>query len=223
MCEIYIIGDIHGRFEYLNSFINSLQKDSIFIVCGDFGYFPNIDSVSKISTIDIKNHKLYFCPGNHEDWESLDKISTSPTITEIENNIFYCPFGSILSLDRYNILFCGGAESPDWKQRTPGYDWFPQEGISYRDMSNLPCTAEIDVNVIISHACPQFCLSYLNISSWHDCFASLRYLEDVYEIYKPLRWYFGHFHLPASFIHNETHFYSLNKLPNNNSISKLGF
>lgn len=221
--DILVLGDIHGRFEELNKMLDTLTEDCVILVCGDFGYFPYINSIPKLSTLRVKSHKIYFCPGNHEDWDSLDKITTSPKITEIENNVFYCPFGSTLQIEQYNILFCGGAESVDWKVRTPGYDWFPQEGISYRDMSNLPCPEEFNVNVVISHTCPYFCLPYLYLPFLHDQSISDKCLEDVFQIYQPVRWYFGHFHRPVLFEYQQTVFHSLNEIPNFGYATKLEF
>ena len=39
--NIYILGDIHGRFTLLNKFIEKFKPEFIFQV-GDFGWFPNL-------------------------------------------------------------------------------------------------------------------------------------------------------------------------------------
>jgi len=196
---LYIIGDTHGDWSCLNSTVNKLvqnKDDNIdIIITGDFGYWPKFDdyNIDKIKTFDDRV-KYYFCPGNHEDWWSLLNIDTTENkIVEIHKNIFYCSFGAVKVFNGYNFLFCGGADSVDKNQRTLGFDWFPQEVISTKDMYQLPEKAKIDV--IISHTCPTFCLNYLKlpwISNMKDC--SCDFLQCVHQIYNPKLWFFGHFH-----------------------------
>jgi len=62
--------------------------------------------------------------------------------------------GSVLKLpDKRNILFIGGALSIDKKQRTIGYDWFPQETISQKNIFELP---DEKIDIVISHTAPKY-------------------------------------------------------------------
>lgn len=220
---LVICGDIHNNFPLFNTVLSSLpNEDNTVIVCGDLGYFPNISYAHSLSKIDTSHCKIYFCPGNHEDWESLDKLSPDYKITEVSPNIFYCPFGSVLSLPNHgNFLFCGGAESPDKHRRTPGYDWFYQEGISNKDMAHLPCPTEIKIDTVISHTAPVFAIPFLNLPHLYDSHSSSEALNIVYDIYKPKRWYFGHFHKPATFKFEDTMFYALGKIQQDGFIVKF--
>ena len=215
---LVILGDVHNRFTDLNLIFSKLpDEDNIAICCGDLGFFPNIHVTQGVDTIDTSRCKLYFCPGNHEDWDSLDQLAPDYKITEIYSNVFYCPFGSILSLPEYgNFLFCGGAESVDRHRRTPGYDWFAQEGISNKDIAHLPDPTKIPIDTVISHTAPVACILYLNLPRVYNSQSSSEALNLVYDIYKPKTWYFGHFHRPKTFKVEDTLFHSLGHIQQEN-------
>lgn len=137
------------------------------------------------------NSKIYWAPGNHENWDELDKYGND--IFEIQDNVFYMPFGSTITLpDGRVVLFCGKAASVDWKTRTLGETWWKQETIQTSDMDNLP---DIHVDIVISHTVPK---------QWHDIMLeydsnkfndpSIKALEMVFNKYKPSLWYSGHWH-----------------------------
>lgn len=141
MKKIIVCGDIHADWNSLNRLVDEQHPDIILQV-GDFGYWPNFHF--PMDKLDMQSTTLYFCPGNHEDWNALDALED----LEIHPNIFYMPKGSLLTLDSgHNILFMGGAYSIDKAYRIPMYSWFPQEEVSHEDLENLP---EVDIDIIIS-------------------------------------------------------------------------
>ena len=189
MSKIIICGDIHARWDKLNSLINKKQPDIILQV-GDFGYYPEYKNYHPHH---IKNGdtKIYWCDGNHENHDKLNIIKRN----EIRPNVFYMKRGSVLTLPNGEIvLFMGGAESIDKHLRTIGVDWFPQEVISQKDLENLPST-DTKIDIVISHTCPlEFDLGdrFKDTQKYKDC--SRVALSRVLEIYKPAKWYFGHYH-----------------------------
>ena len=81
--KIIVAGDFHGNFGPVNEMI-SKKNPSIILQCGDFGWWPrangkDIGSIRRKiwNQYSLKNKetKIYWCPGNHEDWEELNKIS----------------------------------------------------------------------------------------------------------------------------------------------------
>jgi len=203
--KILVVGDLHGEWELLNRLINKKQPD-IILQCGDFGYWPKQSGTTLLSPTrigfsgqplpkkkwfldGIKNHncKIYWCDGNHEDHWELKKV----TNTEILPNVFYMPRGSVLTLpDGRNVLFMGGAESTDRHVRTIGFDWFPEETITQTDLHDLP---DKKVDIVISHTCPEEFLYGLTLSAkFYD--PSIKALSYILERYKPMQWFFGHFH-----------------------------
>jgi hypothetical protein len=246
---IIVAGDLHGHWRSTNQLI-SRKRPSIFLQCGDFGWWPKWHKTTFISSQSYRTDPMtgikhprpwnqyglrpgdasvYFCPGNHEDWEDLETRATSKEHTSIKvhKNTFYMPRCSTLTLpDGRIVLFIGGALSTDKAYLKPGLDWFPEETIKERDMDNLP---EDRVDIVISHTCPiEFKRSVLEIvlrkkneewklndpfwlEKWKD--PSCYMLSHVLEKYEPSLWFFGHFHISANDVYRKTRWFALNKEP----------
>lgn len=199
----YILGDTHGEWSKLNQFINKKHPRNIF-QCGDFGWWPGHKEFD-ITLIKNGETKIYWVDGNHENHEDLeyirnenpDAIKNNNPI-EVADNIFYCPRGTVLTLeDGRKMLFFGGAESVDKQWRTPGFDWFPGEDIKPQDLNALDSITNIDI--VISHTCPSSFVggvwSKSPVGMWDKVEDSAsRYLEWILEKYYPKQWVFGHFH-----------------------------
>jgi len=188
--KILITGDIHGQFGRLNDLINK-KKPDLTICCGDFGYWPKIlrDPHDSISYVKTHGKKLLWCDGNHEDhWAIRDREKD-----EIVPNIIYMPRGSTYELDDgRTIMFMGGAESIDKNYRVLGRDWFPEETISQTDLMNLP---EVDVDIFITHTCPgELVKTMMKIYPGKTFEPSNQALSQLWDIYKPKLWFFGHWH-----------------------------
>lgn len=189
--SLYILGDVHGDFGRLNTFINKKFPQRV-ICAGDFGFWPGHKEF-ELSKIKNRFTEVLWIDGNHENIEKIQEIiGNSRELTPIQN-ITYCPRGSTLTLpDGRKILFMGGASSIDKHWRTPGYDWFWQEDISYKDMEALP---DEEIDIVISHTCPS---SFLNTMLSKDARKfndpAYEYLEFILDKYKPKLWFFGHWH-----------------------------
>jgi Icc-related predicted phosphoesterase len=203
--EIIATGDIHGKFRYLNALINKYKDRLDLVLCGgDFGYWPNFDSDHE----NIKTHGIpvLWCDGNHENhWALRDRKSD-----EIAENVFYMPRGSTYKLeDGRTILFMGGADSIDKDQRTIGRDWFPEEVITQKDMMNLP---DVKVDIIVSHTCPtELYPTMLKHYDGRSMEPSNYALSEIWKIYKPDLWFFGHWHYYKEGNLGDTKWYALGK------------
>ena len=201
--KIAIVGDVHMHFKGLAYIVRTHSPDVI-LQCGDFGYWPK-DNNYNIDYCKNGQTKIYFCDGNHEDHESLRSLTNN----EIHPNIFYQPRGSILKLGDYNILFMGGAHSVDKAQRTPGYDWFPEENISERDLYNIP---DDRIDVFISHTSPvEFDFEKYSITEKKND-GNRKYLSCILDTYKPKLWYFGHWHTNDWGKYNDCIWYAMNQI-----------
>lgn len=230
MSGIIVAGDLHSEWKTLNAMIAAEQPE-IILQTGDFGYWPRLrvrsmkkssyqslhgfsSPLSQIrpfsaSRIANRDTKIYFCPGNHEDWDSLDKLKNN----EIAPNIFYMKKGSMLMLpDGRQVLFMGGAESVDKYLRKPKFDWFKQELITDSDMENLP-SSDTRIDIVISHTAPlEFVLQEKSISSPQNTTDPSRvYLSRILAAYHPREWYFGHWHLYRNGIYQQCRWTCLNQ------------
>lgn len=208
MENVIVVGDLHGNWAALNTLINKKRPDVILQV-GDFGWWPHYHKSTKLDGsgkpwnqygVKAKDTKIYWCPGNHENWDDLDIISeeNDGNIHEVMDNVFYCEFGSTIKLaDGRVVLFVGGAESIDKDHRIMGNTWWSQETISYNDIDKLP---DIDVDIVISHTIPNsFIMAFPNVfdlSLDRDRIRdSSRYALDLILVkYNPSLWFSGHFH-----------------------------
>ena len=113
--SIIALGDTHYETEHLNRVIDETANPDVILQCGDFGFIWDRFWKSDCEGINLGTTKIFWCPGNHENWNILDTLSprVATTPVEIYSNIYYCPIGSILSINGKNILFVGGAKSID--------------------------------------------------------------------------------------------------------------
>ena len=233
--DVMIIGDLHGNWAPLNSLINKKHPD-IILQCGDFGWWPRMhgrpkrkirDNLGRIIKpwdqygIKCQNSEIFWCAGNHEDWEELELRNAVPSV--IAKNIYYMKRGAIMTLpDGRIVLFMGGALSTDKNSRTPNIDWFYQELIPYSEFFKLQENKIEKIDVVISHTCPSEFNAKLSgkqpYTGWEykfmDC--SQQVLSAILNEYKPSLWYFGHFHVTAEGKHKNTNWYCLN-CPDNGS------
>lgn len=223
MSKVMIIGDIHGKFANLETIVNyGFKQHSIeaCIVCGDYGIWNDITHINLIPEyykLDVKV-PVYFCDGNHDNHYFLDTFERGK-IHKLLENLYFCAYGSVLTINNKNILFCGGADSIDKEQRILGKSYWDTEQISEEDQNFLP---DVHIDIVISHTCPNFIASILKIptcglyiNKYYD--PSTKYLEDVYIKYKPEHWYFGHWHVNWS----NYNFTALNMIPYKNYIEVL--
>ncbi len=240
--SILVLGDLHGTWQKPNHII-AKYKPSIILQCGDFGWWPKFHKTTHISHgtyrkdpmtgirmpapfnqygLRLGDAKCYFCPGNHEEWEDLNKRadSSNPHPVELTKNLFFMPRCSILDLpDGRRVLFMGGALSTDKEYRKYRYDWYPEETITQADIYNLPDT---NIDIVVSHTSPGYFKPDLNegVDDWrlNDPFWIEKFrdpsciaLDTVWEQYRPKLWFFGHYHLNKHGIYRNTLWFALNK------------
>ena len=233
MRDIIITGDIHGRWGPLNKLIQQKRPKVLWQV-GDFGWWPRTHGLPKPRTkrnvfgrwikpfdqygIKPGDTEIYFCPGNHEDWEELLLRKAEPS--ELMPNVYYMRRGAMLELpDGRRVLFMGGGLSIDAHNRTLGIDWFPQELIPYSEYYKLKEAGVDRVDIVISHTCPREFNPEVDVQlkkkpgyqarsyKYMDC--SQEVLSAILNEYKPSLWFFGHFHVYAKGQHNNTKWYCL--------------
>jgi len=218
----YIIGDVHAEFAKLNQFINKKKPRNIY-ACGDFGWWPG-EKGYEIDLLKNGETKIYWCDGNHENHSDLERLRKQypfsmslNTPIEVSPNVFYCPRGTVKYLDDgRKMLFVGGAHSIDKQWRTPGYDWFLDETLNWRDMYQFDNIGKVDI--VISHTCPDSfipsMISKTPVGYWDKSTKdpSTGYLEWILENHKPELFFFGHWHIHFKGYKKGCHYTALNML-----------
>jgi hypothetical protein len=240
--SILVLGDLHGVWRKAN-FLITKHRPAVVLQVGDFGWWPQFHKTTHISTgvyrydelYGVKQEagfnqyglkpgeaKVYFCPGNHENWEDLNLKATSdnPIHVELFKNVFYMPRCSVLKLpDGRNVLFIGGADSIDKEARKYRYDWYSEEIITQKDIYNLP---DVKIDIVVSHTSPGLFKTDLFEGSddWHqkDSYWLTKFkdpscvaLDAVWDKYQPKLWFFGHYHVARYGTYRDTRWFALNK------------
>ena len=188
MDKILIAGDLHNEFSRLNALI-ARKKPNLVICTGDFGYWPDAPWAAPLENIKPQGAKILWCDGNHENhWRLRDREKD-----EIVPDVIYMPRGSTYDLpDGRTIMFMGGADSIDKHNRKEGVTWFKEETIQTNDLYDLP---QVDVDIFITHTCPEELVNELRIEYPEKGLEpSNTALSELWKIYKPNLWFFGHWH-----------------------------
>ena len=228
--QIIFCGDIHGNWKYINALINKKHPE-IVLVAGDWGWWINFHNKTGFYTDaygDVtskkwnqfgtkpNNTKIYWVPGNHENHDDLAKYTS---ITELEPNIFYCPFGTVLTLPTgEKVLMVGKALSTDQEDRIEGVDWWRNETIDQSDMDKLTDIWDMNIDVVISHTIPRTFMKDVQWEWYKERFndQSTVALDIIFKHFKPRVWYSGHFHHYIERQIQGCHWISLDRCDNQN-------
>lgn len=153
--RILLSGDSHADINHLKAIEAKKAKFDcdIGFVLGDFGFWPRdkggLKFLNACSKLDFP---IFFLPGNHEDWEMIDKhvADNLPGFIEVHPNVMLAPSGLVWKWDEITFGAIGGAFSIDRKRRVKFIDWFPQEIISEITVGSF---AE-KVDILLTHDVP---------------------------------------------------------------------
>ena len=176
------IGDVHGEFSRLRFKLAQYIKkygltDTIFIVCGDCGFFgKNTDNKwfyherSKINNILVNSgNELYFFRGNHDNPEFFNTnteyiVGKSTTIKVLKDY-------DTLNSELYGrILIVPGAISIDRYRRTLDISYWSDEGTVKLNDDEITPIGKVDI--VLSHCLPY----YTKITSY--MMSQLEQMED---------------------------------------------
>ncbi len=203
--KVMIVGDIHGRWDKLNTLINK-KKPDIVLSTGDFGWWPKMvvrgnygyEKGWELEGIKPQGSKVYWCDGNHEDHWNIEQFTPDNPIYPVKlyDGVFYMPRGTILELpDGRNVLFIGGGDSVDKDYRTLGIDWFPEEIPNYNEIDHA-LSHDKKIDIVISHTCPEEWTprpTILTVDKDKD--PTRKMLSSILDKYRPELWYHGHWHV----------------------------
>lgn len=129
---LMFVGDVHGNFAVFNRLMSILPHDTpmTIIQVGDFGFYPGtIDRFPKKFP-----WKLYAIDGNHEYFPMIRGYNK---VSEVRENLYFVPRGTVMNLEGYELGFMGGAFSVDKNWRSVNVDWFSDETIIEDDIAKL--------------------------------------------------------------------------------------
>lgn len=159
---VYITGDIHAALDSeRQAFFQSLSKDDILIVLGDFGYSWNEDMLKhRWAPLNIQCITLSVL-GNHENYSLINsralKRVFGANTRELAPNTYYIMNGEICDIEGIKMFVFGGAKSIDQDFRKPWISWWPEEipsqGEFLKGLDNLKKN-NWDIDLFLGHTCP---------------------------------------------------------------------
>ena len=237
--NLICIGDVHGEFSTLRfKLAQYIEKyhltNTIFIVCGDCGFFgKNTDNKwfyherSKINNILVKSgNELYFFRGNHDNPEFFS--SNTKYIVGNATTIKVLKDYDILNSDLYGrILVVPGATSIDRYYRIKDVSWWENEEIKKLSNNKLNKLGKIDL--VLSHSLPyfpklsKFQLDALEENEIHykgthffnqtlsvTLYEEQLYLQNLQLNIKASSWISGHYHVSNVSLNDNSKYISLN-------------
>lgn len=208
---IYITGDTHGGADVKKlvsrQVTDTLKKDDILIICGDFGFIwdPKKEGRKEkpwLEWFEKMPWTTVFADGNHECFPRLysypEKEWNGGKVHVIRDNLLHLERGNIYTIDGQKIYVMGGASSHD-KFHTPAYEgkgWWPEELPNEEEYAlseaNLnACGREVDC--IITHCLPTSLQQKLNKPDYKTDHLT-DYLETIMHNTTYKHWYCGHYH-----------------------------
>ncbi len=158
-----VAGDTHGDSEHCKYLIEQAEKNNIDVIVqlGDFGYWEH----SKDGQLFLKylnealkraGINLFWLDGNHENHTKLREDYgvdiENPEPVGIRSNIVYLPRATTWEWQGIRHMAVGGAWSIDYKFRTPGRSWWPEEMISTEEEKLAISRGPVDI--LLTHDVP---------------------------------------------------------------------
>lgn len=179
-------GDIHGHFSNYKYETSRIDHQSVQI--GDFGYGFDYyrDAEADMFFKSNPNHK--FIRGNHD---NLDRCKKSEGFIQD---------GTVDD----DIMYVGGAWSIDYRHRTAGVDWWPNEEIADRQFELIyESYKTIQPRVMVTHDAPGVATVPMFLARGDSISGSSKlyenrtefWLSEMYKAHQPDVWIFGHWHI----------------------------
>lgn len=198
MVKIRFIGDMHGNISLYNKYTS---KCNYSIQVGDLGF-----DYSKLATKNDLRHIVI--TGNHDNYDDVVNYSNfNPKPLSHHIPVNFVGIRGAFSVDvigRIKHFAMGGKKT-----------WWDNEEMSYEEMEE---TTELVLSkkpdLIVSHDCPSSLCKQLETMSlkrfgWEQDSIDSRtqqYLENLFKLYQPSLWVFGHWHQHFNTIINGTRF-----------------
>ena len=157
-----VAGDVHGSPAHLQHAATHALRNGITTILqvGDFWLYDDerlrikvdrmLGNAAKQHGHDPEDLRVYFCDGNHENYNVLDPRAGGPV--HLSRNVTYMPRGTTLELHGHKVGFLGGAASIDRDWRTEGVSWWPEERMSHADIERALNMGALDV--LVTHEAP---------------------------------------------------------------------
>lgn len=207
MSKILIAGDWHGNHPWAKAIIDVANAEDIekIIQVGDFGVWPGSEGKEYLDILSRalvkRNIKLYFVPGNHEDYNQIDEWkATLPENKdghiEVRPNLFYAGKVNAWTWEGKRFASVGGAVSIDKYARKENVSWWSQESLTALEETRAKDLGRVDY--LFSHDSPNT-LPFTFLKSDMQSEAHRYTMTKIGLAIRPKLWFHGHYHKHAEY------------------------
>lgn len=201
MKPIYIVGDVHGKWDALFKKIDSFDLSDCTLICvGDLGVGFKDSHSKEIRALQFANDffvardiQFLSIRGNHDNPAYFNG--------EIQSfsNVRLVPDYHVETINDKKFLFVGGAISIDRKLRKLWFSYWSDEGFKLDYSKIQRCDVLVthsaptwsgpsEKSAIISHYCQK------DETLWDECMTERKQHDILVQLAGPKRHYCGHFH-----------------------------
>ena len=167
---IYITGDTHGDLaRFKTRRMRRLGRGDCLFVLGDFGFLWDGSDAerARLAWLCRQPYTILFLDGAHENYDLLAALPVEEKfggrVQPLGGHVYHVCRGSILELEGLSFFCCGGADSPDKDDRTPGVNWWPQELPSDAELADAAARLAAhgnQVEYVLTHDAPSRFLDF---------------------------------------------------------------
>lgn len=202
MSRLMIAGDWHGNHQWGKKIIEAAKAEEIdkIIQVGDFGVWPGPEGKEYLEILSralIKHGvKLYFVPGNHEDYNQIDQWNkklpkNEDGHIEVLPNLFYAGKVNAWTWEGKRFASVGGAVSIDKHRRKENVSWWSQEELTDLEETRAKDLGKVDY--LFTHDSPNTLPFTLGKADQKSAKHRGRMTEVGLAI-RPRLWFHGHYH-----------------------------
>ena len=188
MSKLRFIGDVHGRYDL---YLPLLSGVDFSIQVGDLGL-----NYKYLREQEVEWGRHWAIAGNHDNYGAGEEHFFSQDFT-LER------FGALSVWNKARLFYVGGGWSIDQKYRTPDVDWWPEEELSTKELSEaLSAYRKFKPDILVSHEAPYGCVSHVTDPAFARRFGfdgavqtrTSIALQRMIEHHRPVYSVFGHYH-----------------------------
>lgn len=212
--RVLVVGDTHGNLDWMCGVVlphaQEAGADKI-VQVGDFGFVWPGETERGLRELSLALEEaeidLHFLPGNHEDFDQLELLTSraedfsSEGHVQLRPRVFYTGKVSAWEWAGVRCAAVGGATSIDRQWRVPGESWWPQEALTAEEAVAAKALGQVEV--LFAHDAPV--QNPFSLIPDPDSLAHRQLITDVARVLRPEVWFHGHYHRFAqySFGHSE--------------------
>jgi hypothetical protein len=203
--RVTVTGDMHAEPRWGRHVVKAAAREGsqVVVVAGDFGAWRTTGGFLDHLTMwcERTGVPVMFVDGNHEDhpWLAGMPVDAGTGLRPVTPWIVHVPRAHRWTWRGVSWLGLGGAVSVDRNRRTPGWDWFAEEELTYADTVRAVAGGQVDV--MVTHDAPAGARVPLRSTPrWPadalaDADRHRELLRSVVDAVRPTHLFHGHFHV----------------------------